>query len=77
MGIEDFISKVEENIDGVEQGSLKPDTQFRDLAQWDSMAALNIITLINIEYGVQIRGDDIAACRSIEDLFKLTKAGEK
>ena len=43
--------------------------KFRDLPSWCSIVALSIISMIDEEYGVQLRGDDIRASQTIQDIF--------
>ena len=73
MTIEDFITKIETEIDEFEEGSLKPETDLRKTSAWTSMHALILIALIDTEYNVTINGEDLRAITSIEDLYHIVK----
>lgn len=77
MNIEDFIQKIETEIDEFEDGSLKPDTDLRKTSAWTSMHALILIALIDTEYNVTINGEDLRTIGNIEDLFTIVKTRMK
>ena len=74
MNIQEFTSKIENEIDGIQPGSLQPDTNFRALAEWSSMHSLILIAFIDVEYGVTISGEDLLNSKTINDLFNLVKS---
>jgi acyl carrier protein len=74
MNIEEFIGKIENEIDGLESGILKPDTNFRAIEEWSSMHSLIVIALIDVEYEVTISGEDLLNSKTINDLFNLVKS---
>ena len=74
MKIESFVQDFESAVDGIPAGSIKPDTKFHDLPQWDSLALLSILALVDGNYNVQVSGKEVQACTTIEDLFKLVAA---
>ena len=71
MEINTYIRQVESAIEGVETGSLTPQTQFRQLEQWDSLAALDLIVMASAEYSVEITAGDLQACNTVQDLFNV------
>ena len=71
MTIENFIAELEANIVGAESGALSPDSVFRDLQYWDSLAALTALATFDACFGRQISGQQLAACRTIRDIFDL------
>jgi acyl carrier protein len=73
MDINDFINKIETEIDEFEEGSLKPGTNLRNTGAWTSMHALILIALIDTEYNVTITGEDLRTVTSIEDLYNIVK----
>ncbi len=46
------------------------DTEFRNLAEWDSLAALGVIVMFDMEYQKTITGDDLHAAQTVGDLFR-------
>lgn len=71
MEIKDFIEKFAEALDDMDASSLTPDTNFRDLGEWSSLAALSVIALADEEFDKEISGADIRNANTIKDLFDL------
>ncbi len=47
------------------------ETILLDMPEWDSLAALGVIVMFDIEYGKTIIGDDLKQCATMQDLFNL------
>jgi acyl carrier protein len=73
MDLQDFIEKFAEQFEETDASEFKADTEFRKLANWNSMVALSIIAMIDDEYDVTIKGEDIRKPETIEDLFTIVK----
>lgn len=71
MNINDFIKKIENEIDELKSGSLLPETKFRSIPEWSSMHALILIALADTEYGVTLTGEDLRNCITIKDLYMI------
>lgn len=69
MDMDTFIEQVSEQFDDLEGVEITPDSVFRDLPSWCSLVALSIISMIDEEYGVQLKGDDIRTSKTIRDIF--------
>ncbi len=50
---------------------LSADTEFRKLPVWSSLNALLLISRINDDYGVFISSADLAAIRTLDELYHL------
>ena len=70
MNIEEFINKFAFAIE-VEPASIVPETEYRQLPQWDSLNALSIIAMADAEYGVTLSGQAINDSRTIADLWSV------
>ena len=79
MELQQFIEKFAEQFDETESAEFKPDTVFKDLEEWSSFNALSIIAMVDEEYAVVIKGEDIKNSTTIEDLFNAVheKMNEK
>lgn len=53
MNVQDFIEKFAEAID-VDAKELTADTEFRNLEDWDSVAYISVIAMMDEEYDIQI-----------------------
>ena len=69
MELNDFIEHFAEQFDETEEVVFTSDTVFKELDEWSSLIALSIIAMADEEYDVQLKGDDILASRTIEDLY--------
>lgn len=74
MNIDDFIAKIEVEFDEVSPGTLIPSTDFRNLDEWSSMHAIIIMALMDVEYGVVLKGEDLMQVTTIQALFDLVKS---
>lgn len=72
--IEEFIQKLEAEFEDLEPGKLKPESNFRDAFEWNSINALILIALIKTEYNVSINADDIQKSKTINDIFSIVKS---
>lgn len=74
MELKEFIEHFAEQFDDTELSELKPETVFKELEEWSSLIALSVIAMVDEEYDVTIKGDDIRNSKTIEDLFNAVKA---
>lgn len=73
MEIKDFISNFADQFDDTDSSVLSNDTKFRELDEWSSLIALSILAMIDEEYDVQLKGDDMRKANTIQDLFDIVK----
>ena len=73
MEIEDFIRNFADQLDDTEAEMLTPETEFRQLDDWSSLAALSIIAMVDEEYGVTIASDSFKKAKTIQELFDQIK----
>lgn len=71
MTIEQFIHKIEDEIEDIEHESLKPGTIYRDIENWSSMYALFIIAIIDEGFEVEFTTDDFSRSNTIEDIYNI------
>ena len=63
-----------EQFDETDLLVFNPQTKFKELEEWSSLTALSIIAMIDEEYDVTLKGDDIRNAVTIEDLFNVVKS---
>ena len=71
MEIKEFIEHFAEQFDDTELSELKPETVFHELDEYSSLIALSIIAMVDDEYDVIIKGNDILNSETIQDLFDI------
>ena len=76
MSLDIFVKNVAEQFDETDPSLFNPDTAFKSIDEWSSLTALSIIAMVDDEYEVQIKGDDIRSAETIEDLYKIVKGKE-
>ena len=59
MDLKDFIEKFAEQFEETEISSFSANTSFKELEEWSSLMSLAIIAMVDEEYGVRVKGDDI------------------
>lgn len=74
MEIKDFIEHFAEQFDDTDASEFKPETVFKELEEWSSLIALSVIAMVDEEYEVTLKGDDIRNSSTIEDLFTNVKS---
>ena len=70
-GVDQFIENFLVAVDFQEAVEITPETEIISLSEWDSLAALGVIVMFDMEYGKTITGNDLKASRTIADLFAL------
>ncbi len=73
MEIKDFIQNFADQFDETDASEFTAETVFHDLEEWSSLIALSIIAMIDEEYDVTLKGDEMRAAVTIEDLFNIVK----
>ena len=73
MELNDFILHFSEQFDDTYASEIKADTVFKDLDEWSSLIALSVIAMVDEEYDVALKGEDIRNSNTIEDLFNIVK----
>jgi acyl carrier protein len=66
-----FIDNFQSAVDFQERVEITAETELASLAEWDSLAALGVIVMFDMEYGKTITGNDLKTCKTIADLFAL------
>ena len=67
-----FISGLAEALE-IEESSLTPDTLFEDV-DWDSLAVISTIALIDEHFGIMISGQEISDCKGMPDLLLMIES---
>lgn len=73
MEIKEFIEKFAEAIEIDDASTLSGSTEFKELDEWSSLAALSVIAMVDEEYDISIGGKDIRTATTLEDLFNTVK----
>jgi acyl carrier protein len=63
-----FITLFKEAIDS-ENDQITMDTKFRDLEEWDSLAALSVIAMLDEEYDMIIDGNKFQKLETLSEIL--------
>lgn len=74
MDLQSFIQNFADQFDDTDRKELTASTVFHELDEYSSIAALSIIAMIDEEYDVQLKGDDMRNAVTIEDLYNTVKS---
>lgn len=71
MEIKEFIENFAAQFDDTEESVFTAETKFRELDEWSSLLALSIIAMVDEEYDVQLKGEEMRSANTIQELFDL------
>ena len=57
--MEEFVKNFANQFDDTDMSVFSPETRFRELEEWSSLIALSVIAMVDEEYDVTLKGDDI------------------
>lgn len=69
MELNEFIEKFAEQLDETAADELKADTEFKEIEEWSSLTVLTIIAMVDEEFGVNIKAEEIRNVDTIEELY--------
>ena len=69
---EEFIEQLKEVLE-IEDREINPDDEFRNYPEWNSMAALSVIAMMDDEFGVVLDTASFIKLRTVGDLIEDVK----
>jgi acyl carrier protein len=66
-----FLQNFAAGLEGVDAAALTPATRFRELEQWDSLAVLATLAMLDADYGVMLAASELKPCQTLEDIAAL------
>jgi acyl carrier protein len=74
MELTKFIQNFAEQFEYTDPSAITAQTRFRDLEEWGSLTALSVIAMVDEQYDINLKGDDIRNAQTIEDLYNAIKS---
>lgn len=74
MEINEFVKNFACQFDETDASVFTPTTEFKELDEWSSLIALSLIAMVDEEYDITLKGEDIKNSKTIEDLFNVVVA---
>ena len=73
MELKDFIENFANQFDDTELSEFKEETIYKELDEWSSLIALSIIAMIDEEFDVALKSDDMKNATTVGDLYEIVK----
>ena len=73
MNLDQFIENFADLFDETDPDTIQASTRFKELEEWSSLLALSVIAMIDEEYDVEFRGDDIRGSNTVKDLYDIVE----
>lgn len=74
MELNQFIKNFADQFDDTDPSEINAETVFHELDEYSSLIALSLIAMVDEEYDVQLKGDDMRSAVTVEDLFNIVKS---
>lgn len=74
MDLNTFVEKFCEQLENTDISTVNASTDYKALAEWDSLVALSVIAMIDEEFEVVITGSDIDGNTTIENLYNTVQS---
>ena len=67
--LDDFVVLFAEQFDDTDPSQIIATTAYHDLEEWSSLIGLSVIAMVDEEFDVALRGDDVKDSVTVEDLY--------
>lgn len=72
--LEEFVALFAEQFDDTDASEITATTVFHDLDEWSSLIGLSVIAMVDEEFDVALKGDDVKNAVTVEDLYNNIKS---
>ena len=72
--LEEFVALFAEQFDDTDANEICATTVFHELDEWSSIIGLSVIAMVDEEFDVALKGDDVKTSVTVEDLYKKVLA---
>lgn len=67
--LDEFVELFAEQFDETDASEIQASTEFHELDEWSSLIALSLIAMVDEEFEVTLKGDDVKSAVTVEDLY--------
>lgn len=71
--LDEFVALFAELFDETDASEITADGKFRDLDEWSSLIGLSVIAMIDEEFEVTLRGEDMRKANTPAELYEIVK----
>lgn len=72
--LEEFVALFAEQFDDTDASEITATTVFHDLDEWSSLIGLSVIAMVDEEFDIALKGDDVKNSVTVEDLYNKVAA---
>lgn len=72
--IDEFVELFAELFEDTDPKEISASTVFHDLDEWSSLIGLSVIAMVDEEFDIALKGDDVQNAVTVEDLYNNVKA---
>ena len=72
--LDEFVELFAEQFDETDASEIQANTVFHDIDEWSSLIGLSVIAMVDEEFDVALKGDDVKNSVTVEDLYKKVLA---
>lgn len=69
MELNEFVKLFAEQFEFTDPSEITAETTYHDLDEWSSLTGLSVIAMVDEEFDVALKGDDIRNSVTVEDLY--------
>ena len=74
MEIKEFVNEFAGLFEETPIEVFKANSEFKEFEEWSSLTALAVIAMVDEEFGISIKAEEIRSVETIEELFNLVKS---
>lgn len=67
--LEEFVALFAEQFDDTDPSEITAVTEFHELDEWSSLIGLSVIAMVDEEFDIALKGDDVKNAVTVEDLY--------
>ena len=67
--LEEFVALFAEQFDETDANEIQASTVFHDLDEYSSLIGLSIIAMVDEEFDIALKGEDVRNAVTVEDLY--------
>ena len=67
--LEEFVELFAEQFEETNASEITAKTVFHDLEEWSSLIGLSVVAMVDEEFEVALKGDDVKTSVTVEDLY--------
>lgn len=69
--LNEFVELFAEQFDETDASVFAPETKFREIDEWSSLIGLSLIAMVDEEFDVTLKGDDVKSATTVQELYDI------